>query len=153
MARVHSYEFNRGTTTSKVHFTSSRGGVILLAGYLGDNGSGLGASMVTSWPLQALAHGILLCPGARRGLVLGPISLVHVSDLGHQRIIRVRVRQQRTDWQEDLWYGQSRAPLFLENVKANAAVAVDVRVEHLGAERDLRGLEGVIRWEMNVYQK
>jgi hypothetical protein len=37
-----------------------------------------------------------------------------------------------------LWYGQSRAPLFLENVKANAAIAVDVWVEHLGAERDLK---------------
>lgn len=36
-----------------------------------------------------------------------------------------------------LRYGQSWAPLFLENVKANAAVAIDIRVKNLGAKRDL----------------
>jgi hypothetical protein len=34
----------------------------------------------------------------------------------------------------NLRYGKGRAPLFLEDVKANTAIAVNVRVEHLGAE-------------------
>ena len=76
-----------------------------------------------------------------------------MSDLRDQRVVRVRVCEQRTDGQEYLRYGQSRAPLFLENVKANAAVAIDIRVKNLGAERDLRWFERIIRWEMNVHQE
>lgn len=36
-----------------------------------------------------------------------------------------------------LGYGQGRAPLFLQNVKANAAIAVNVRVKHLCPECNL----------------
>jgi hypothetical protein len=41
----------------------------------------------------------------------------------------------------NLRYGKGRAPLFLEDVKANTAIAVNVRVEHLGAEWDLQNTE------------
>ena len=68
-------------------------------GYLGDNdflailGSPHGHQLV----IKALAHGVLLRPGACCGLVLGPIGLVHVGNLRHQRVVGVRVRQQRAD--------------------------------------------------------
>ena len=97
MAKSTFIRVQQGHDGLKSPFTSSRGGVILLAGYLGDNGSGARRIHGHQLAVQALAHGVLLRPGARRGLILGPISLVHVSDLGHQRIIGVRVRQQRTD--------------------------------------------------------
>lgn len=43
--------------------------------------------------------------------------------------------------------GQSRAPLFPQNVQADRAVGVDVRVVDLGGERNLGGLEGVVGGE------
>lgn len=36
-----------------------------------------------------LTHGILLGPAPGSGLVLAPVCLVHVSDLGHQRVIGI----------------------------------------------------------------
>ena len=36
-----------------------------------------------------------------------------------------------------LGYGKGRAPLLLENVKTDASVAVDVRMENLCSERNL----------------
>ena len=39
-----------------------------------------------------LTHGILLSPAPSSLLVLGPIRLVHMSDLRHQWVIRVRIR-------------------------------------------------------------
>ena len=69
-----------------------------MTGYLGDNDFG-GRHIHQFGQLVAtlLAHGILLRPGARSGLILGPVSLVHVSNLRDKRIIRVWVREQRTD--------------------------------------------------------
>lgn len=40
-----------------------------------------------------LAHGILLRPAPSSRLVFVPVSLVHVSDLRHQRVIGIWVRQ------------------------------------------------------------
>ena len=44
-----------------------------------------------------LAHGILLRPAPSSRLIFVPVSLVHVSDLGHKRVIWIWVRQQGTD--------------------------------------------------------
>jgi hypothetical protein len=49
------------------------------------------------------AHSIFLSPVAGRRLVLGPVCLVHVSDLRDKRIIRVGISQQGTDGEQDLW--------------------------------------------------
>ena len=45
--------------------------------------------------------------------------------------------------------GERRAPLVPQNVQANGAVAVDVRVVDAGGEVDLRGLEGVVCGEVD----
>ena len=76
-------------------------------------------------------------PSPRRGLVPEAVGLAHVRDLRHQRVVRVWVRQQRADGEQHLGDGQRRAPLVLEDVQADVAVAVDVRVEHLRLEHHL----------------
>lgn len=49
-----------------------------------------------------LAHGILLGPASCSCLILISVCLVHMSNLWHQRIIRIGIRQQRTDWKQHL---------------------------------------------------
>ena len=39
--------------------------------------------------------------------------------------------------EDHLGYGKRRAPLLFQNVKTDAAIAVDIRVVNLGAERNL----------------
>lgn len=45
---------------------------------------------------------ILLGPATGCCLVLGRVSLVHMSNLRNKRVIRIWIRQQRADWQQDL---------------------------------------------------
>lgn len=45
--------------------------------------------------------------------------------------------------------GERRAPLVSQDVEANAAVGVDVRVVDAGGEVDLRRLKGVVGREVN----
>lgn len=45
--------------------------------------------------------------------------------------------------------GQSRAPLVSQNVQADTAIRVDVRVVNTGSEVDLRRLEGVVCGEVD----
>lgn len=49
-------------------------------------------------------HGILLSPATSSGLILGPVSFVHVSNFRNKWIIRIGVRQQRAYRQEHLPY-------------------------------------------------
>lgn len=49
------------------------------------------------WVRCKLPHGILLGPASCSCLILAPICLVHVSNLGHKRVIWVWVRQQRAN--------------------------------------------------------
>lgn len=44
-------------------------------------------------------------------------------------------------------YGECRRPLVPEDVQADGAVAVDIRVVDLGREADFGGLERVVGWE------
>ena len=48
------------------------------------------------------AHRVLLCPAAGCRLVLWPVRLVHVGNLGDKRVIRVGVSQQGADGEQDL---------------------------------------------------
>ena len=70
---------------------------------------------MTSHPTGYLG-GVLLGPFAGRGIVLGPVLEVDLGNLGHQRVIGVRICQERRDGKQDLGDGQSWAPLILQNV-------------------------------------
>lgn len=65
------------------------------------------------------SRGISCRPVARRVVVAIAVSLVEGGDLGHERIIRVRVSQQRADRQKDLGDGQGGRPLIFQDVKAD----------------------------------
>jgi hypothetical protein len=52
--------------------------------------------------IYVLAHGILVRPAPRSGLIPQPVSLAHVRDLWHKRVVRVWVRQQRANRQQNL---------------------------------------------------
>ena len=99
------------------------------------------------------SRGVALGPLAGGALVPGPVILVHRGDLGHERVVRVRVRQQRADREEDLRDGERGRPLVLEDVEADRAVPVDVRVVNLGRERHLGRLERVVGREVDVQKE
>ncbi|KAJ6411081.1 hypothetical protein OIU84_007771 [Salix udensis] len=72
------------------HFTHARVFFNLVVGCCG-------LSLNKHRPQAHSAHGILLGPASCSCLVLVPVGLVHMSNLRHQWIIGVRIRQQRTD--------------------------------------------------------
>ena len=80
---------------------------------------------------EVLVHCILLGPRPCRFLVTASLVLVNVSNLRDKRVIGVGVREEGGDREKDLRDGQSRAPLLLEDVKADAAIGVYVRVVYL----------------------
>ena len=96
------------------------------------------------------SHGVLASPLAGRGLILGAVSLVDVSDLGHERVIRVSVSQQGADGEEHLRDGERGRPLILQDVQANGTVRVDIGVVDSSCEVNLGRLEGVIGGEVDV---
>ena len=53
----------------------------------------------------ASLHSVLARPLPRRRLVPRPVRLVQVRDVGHERVVRVRVREQRADGEQDLGVG------------------------------------------------
>jgi hypothetical protein len=57
----------------------------------------------------------------------------------------------RRDDHDDLRDCQSRAPLFFENIKAYASIAVDIGVEDLRLERHLKG--GANIYSINITKK
>jgi hypothetical protein len=76
-------------------------------------------------------------PSPGGGLVPEAVGLAHVGDLRDERVVRVGVGEQGADGEQHLGDRQRGAPLLLEDVQADAAVAVDVGVEHLRLERHL----------------
>ena len=98
------------------------------------------------------SHGILLRPFSSSGFVLFLVSFVNLSDLRYQRIVWISIRKKRTDGQQNLWNGQGWRPLLLENVKADGAIGVDVWMVDSCSKRDLRRLERVVSWKMNVHE-
>jgi hypothetical protein len=74
------------------------------------------------------SHSILPRPFAGSCVVLLPIALVDPRNLRHQRIVRIRVRQQRADRQQHLRHRERGTPLVLQNIQADASVAVHVAV-------------------------
>ena len=68
-------------------------------------------------------------------------------NVGHQRIIRVGIRQHRANRQQHLGDRQRGAPLVPQDIQTDRAVRVDVRVVDLRREDDLGRLERVVRRE------
>ena len=81
------------------------------------------------------------------------IALIDVSDLGDERVIRIRVRQQRADREEDLGDGESGRPLVFQDVKADGAIAVDVHMVNFRGEGDLGRLERIVGREVDVQEE
>lgn len=95
-------------------------------------------------------HGISASPLPSRVVVPGPVRLVDMCDFRDQRVVGVGVSEQGADGEQDLADGQGRTPLVLQDVQADGAVGVDVRVVNARDEVDLGRLEGVVRRELNV---
>lgn len=91
--------------------------------------------------MRPLAGLIIICSAVR---------LVELGGLWHQRVVRVRVRQERQNTQEHLRDAERGAPLTLQNIKADAARCVDIRMVDFGAEGDNGGLEGIVRRETDI---
>jgi len=99
------------------------------------------------------SHSVLSSPFSSRSLVFRLVSLVDLSNFWHQGVIRVGVRQQGADREEDLGDGQSWGPLLLEDIEADGSVGVDVWMIDPGGEIDLWRLEWVVSWEVNVQEE
>ena len=65
----------------------------------------------------------------------------------------VAIREERADGEEHLGDGQRGAPVVLEYVQADDALAVDVAVVDARAEGHLGRLEGVLRREVQVQEE
>jgi hypothetical protein len=96
---------------------------------------------------------ILSSPLPRGGLISSAIRFIHMCNLWHQRIIRIRICKHRTNRQQHLRYGQGGRPLILENVETNASVAIDIRMIDSSREVHLWRFEWIISREMNRQEK
>lgn len=90
-----------------------------------------------------LRHCILLGPLLGVLVVDGAIGLVDARDLGHERIVWVRVAQEWAYGEEHFGDGERRRPLRAQYVQTDAAVAVYVRVVDARRECDLAERETV----------
>ena len=82
--------------------------------------------------------GIALGPLASYTVVFFATCCVLLSNAADQWIMGVAVGEKGTDWEQDFWNGQSRAPVVLENVQADHPLAVDVAVVDACAENYLQ---------------
>ena len=108
-------------------------------------------SYKTCWSFKG-SHSVFSCPLSSGGFVLWLVSLVDVGDLWHQRIIWVWIGQEGRDGEEHLCNSKGWRPLFLQDIKADRSVGVDVRMVDPGGEVDLSWLERIVSWEMDVQE-
>lgn len=73
--------------------------------------------------------------------MLCPVRLIKLRNVRDQRIVRVGVRQERTNGEQDLANRQCRTPLVLENVQTDTAVRVDVAMVNACRKVDLGRLQ------------
>ena len=81
-------------------------------------------------------------------VVLPPVGAVQPRGLGVGRRVRVGIAQQRLHRRQHGRDVVDRRPRLLQDVKADAAVGVDVGVVHLGDELDQRRAVGVLLGEL-----
>ena len=94
-----------------------------------------------------------LGPLLRRLIVTFFILQQLLRDAPDERIVRIRIRQQRADGEQDLGDGERGRPLLLQDVQANLPRTVDVAVIDSRSKRNFRRFERVIRWKLNVKKK
>ena len=82
-----------------------------------------------------------------------PVVDILRGDAADQGVTGVTVRQQRTNGEQDLGDGQGRAPLVLQDVQADHALAVHIAMVDPCPELDLGWLEGVICREVDVEEE
>lgn len=73
-----------------------------------------------------------------------------MGDLGNKRIVGVWIGQHRTNRQQNLRNSQSRRPLVSEDVQANGAIAVDIRMIDSRRKSNLGRLKGIVSREVYV---
>ena len=93
--------------------------------------------MAAAAELVGQSHGILSRPLPGRGLITCTVTLVQMSDFRNQRIIWIRIGQQRADGEEHFGNGERRRPLVTQNIQANTAITVDVWMVDAGGEVNL----------------
>lgn len=93
--------------------------------------------------------GVFPRPLTRSVLISGTIGLVGLRNFWNERVVWIRVCEQRAYGQKHLRHCQRRAPLVPKNIQAYAPIGVDVRMINPGCERDLRRLERVVSREVN----
>lgn len=112
--------------------------------WLYDGGVGVGVLCA-----GCLGHGVLCRPLLSVLVVGGCVGFVHAGNFWHERIVRVRVAEQRTYWKQYLGNCQGRRPLGSQDIKTDGPVAVDVRMVYSCCECNLWRLEWVICWKVN----
>mmetsp|Transcript_4025 Transcript_4025/g.12001 ORF Transcript_4025/g.12001 Transcript_4025/m.12001 type:complete len:201 (+) Transcript_4025:1624-2226(+) len=112
-------------------------------------GGASGSAVCGGWRAQATAARTVTAV-ARAGKA---DLLVEPRNLGHERVVRVGIGQQRTDRKQHLGDRERGRPLALQDVEADATVAVDVAVVNLRREGHLWRLEGVVGGEVDVQEK
>ena len=99
--------------------------------------------------LHGPSHRVLLSPFPRQLIVPVTIGLINSGNLGNERVVGIRVAQQGANRQQDFRNSERWTPLRSENIQANAAIRVDIRVIDAGRECNLGRFEGVISGEVN----
>jgi len=82
--------------------------------------------------------------------VPGSIRFKELGNVWDKGIIRVGVSKKGANTEQHLGYGEGRAPLILENVKANSTIRVDVTVIDTCGEMHLGWFKWIIRREVNI---
>lgn len=100
-------------------------------------------------PLHTKQSRLRILPGPllRVGVVFGFVAQVKLSNLRDEGVVRIRIRKQRGNRQENLRDRQRGGPLVLQNVEAYRAVGVDVAMINFRHEMQFRRLERVVRGE------
>ena len=107
----------------------------------------------TSLPVRPCSRGVSAGPLTSSIVVAVTFLFVNGGNFGHQRIIRVRVSEKRADGQENLGDGESGRPLILQDIEADRAIAVDVRMVNFRREAHLGRLEWVVGGEVDVQEE
>ena len=94
-----------------------------------------------------------MSPFTRLDIIGGAIPLVRVCDLRNQRIIRIRIREQRQDAQKNFGNRKRRTPLLFQNIKADSTSCVDIRMIDLRLESDDRRLERIVTGKSDTQTK
>ena len=96
---------------------------------------------------------VQICPLPRRYLVVRPTILVLLGNLGHERVIRIRVGQHGQNGEKDLRNCQSRRPILLQNIKTDEARCVDIWMVNLRGEDNARRLERIVNRKLDCHME